>query len=139
MIDCLDGSDEFLDLTLDGHPRYYDGILTFPRLDAAANVILEVVADVEEGHRSLKILPMYRARLSAPTLSLGQSTGETWRERHSPMTSPMSSCHCACRRSSSSEHGPSSSAGPVACDRAAESGVSAVFGSNRFTASTING
>jgi hypothetical protein len=50
-INCLDGSCKVPDPALDSYPRDCDWILTFPRLDTAANVILEVIADVEESHR----------------------------------------------------------------------------------------
>jgi hypothetical protein len=50
-MNCLDGSGKILDLAFDGYTSDRNRILKFPRLDATPNFILEVIADVEGGHR----------------------------------------------------------------------------------------
>jgi hypothetical protein len=56
-MNCLDGSGKILDLAFDGYAGDRNRILKFPRLDATPNFILEVIADVEEGHRPTPSLP----------------------------------------------------------------------------------
>jgi hypothetical protein len=54
-MNCLDGSGKILDLAFDGYTSDRDRILKFPRLDATPNFILEIIADVEGGHRPLPV------------------------------------------------------------------------------------